>query len=307
MNRDQLVASRQDNRRAQDVPIGKALELDVNQLVLIVTVEQIAEPARCQRKLAEDSAVGSIGDELAQRWTGNSHRSGRLIHAQAENKPEAARQATDDHEPLPSDVPRFESGIASRRSECIPARSPCNDSLGLDDNFVPSVSEALEGTGLPKCTRSRRSTRHPEELLTGSLQVVRQIRFRDKLVASRGQGEVTLGGQDACAQDQDLRSLCRRTSSNCPCEVEPVAVGQAHIEDDQVVISRSGRLIRGLKRVRLGDDRAAEPRIAGPGKYSPEQEEVGGIILDDEDPGWLVDGHVRRRLGRNAERAGSPD
>jgi len=69
MDRDQLVAGSQHHRGAQDMAVGQALEVDVTELELIVTVERVAQPAGSERKLADDPAISRIRDELGAEWS----------------------------------------------------------------------------------------------------------------------------------------------------------------------------------------------------------------------------------------------
>src|SRR5450631_3933418 len=121
MDRDELVTSGQDNRRAQDVAVGQALELDVGQLVLIMAVEQVTEPPRSWRELTEDPAVSRIRHEVAHGRRGRSDRRSGCRLGDTQYGTQAARKASDDHEAFASeDLNAIES--ASRRLERISAR-----------------------------------------------------------------------------------------------------------------------------------------------------------------------------------------
>src|SRR5450755_1907155 len=103
MDRDELVSSGQDNRGTQDVAVGQALELHVDQFVLIMAVEQVTEPPRSWRELTEDPAVSRIRHEVVHSRRGRSDRRSGCRPGDAQYGTQATRKASDDHEAFASE------------------------------------------------------------------------------------------------------------------------------------------------------------------------------------------------------------
>jgi hypothetical protein len=96
---DQLIARDENDWRTHDVTVGEALQLHVGQLVLVVRVEQIAQPTRRQLDAAEDPAIGGVGDKVIPRRKGFARGFDRPAGRDAQRELQPAWEASNDHPP----------------------------------------------------------------------------------------------------------------------------------------------------------------------------------------------------------------